>query len=111
MDLHHLVHSGDARFMTKGRAQVKDVARSFAHEDAVTCQGYTDDRGRPGHLRSLSAQRADGVCDALDAYLPQEPSVKKKKKEKAYGASRPVLVGGSSTDRWTNRRVVVVVRA
>ncbi|GAB2573971.1 fibronectin type III domain-containing protein [Microlunatus antarcticus] len=105
-DLNRLFHSGDARFTTKGRAQVKEVARSLTYVRAVTCEGYTDYRGRTAHLKSLSAQRADAVCDALRRDLPQELSLKKK----AYGLTRPVLVGGKSTSRWTNRRVVVVVR-
>ena len=105
-NLDRLFQSGNAKLTKRGRAQVVDVARSLTYVEAITCEGYTDYRGRPKHLRSLTEQRSKVVCATLQAELPQHLAVE----TKGYGLDRPVMVGGRSTSRWTNRRVVVLVR-
>lgn len=90
----------------RGKAQVKAFAGSLRYVKAVTCEGHADFGGLASHEKMLSVRRADVVCDLVKRYAPQVTS----RKEKAYGAARPVVVGGRTTDRSANRRVVVLVR-
>jgi outer membrane protein OmpA-like peptidoglycan-associated protein len=93
-----------ARLTPRGHQVVKDLVRHVAGNRAVTCEGYTDYAGDPGHELDLSARRSVAVCRALQAY-----GAKVRTATKGYGGSKPVVLGGRATERHDNRRVVVVV--
>jgi outer membrane protein OmpA-like peptidoglycan-associated protein len=93
-----------ARLTPAGRAAVRALALSLRYVKAITCEGYSDFGGRTAHQKALSAQRARVVCAALRAR-----GVHATMRIRAYGGSRPVVVGGTPANRAANRRVIVVV--
>ncbi|MDO8209107.1 fibronectin type III domain-containing protein [Conexibacter sp. CPCC 206217] len=104
-----LSHRGLFRFdsdelTARGRVQVRQLVRSLRDSRAVTCEGYADYGGEPSHELDLSIRRARAVCAALTAY-----GASVRTRSAGYGATRPVVVGGTAADRAKNRRVVVLV--
>ena len=94
-----------AKLTAKGRAQVRKAASSFTYTSTVVCEGYADFGGSVRREASLSNGRAKAVCKALKAAGAHVTfSVK------AYGPGHPVVVGGNSSKRAENRRVVVLVK-
>jgi outer membrane protein OmpA-like peptidoglycan-associated protein len=90
---------------TAGKAQMKAVATSLKYVTAVTCEGYADYSGSAAHELDLSRTRANAVCAAIHTYAPQVTS----RTVVAYGRTYPVIVGGTSSQRGGNRRVVILV--
>jgi outer membrane protein OmpA-like peptidoglycan-associated protein len=93
-----------AELTTKGRAEVKALAKHLKLANGVRCEGYTDYAGEASHEKKLSAQRAKAVCKALVKYGAKVTWVKH-----GYGGARPVVIGGTPESRAANRRVVVIV--
>lgn len=89
---------------TRGRAAVRALAKSLRYTHAITCEGYSDYGGHTAHERTLSRARALAVCRAL-----RKDGVKVHWIVAAYGAARPVVIGGDHQHRAANRRVVVTV--
>jgi outer membrane protein OmpA-like peptidoglycan-associated protein len=99
------VFAFDSGTLTRaGRQAVAAVARSLGYVHAVTCEGYTDYGGRARHQVTLAAKRAHTVCAEL-----VRRGVHVRTSTRSYGASYPVVVGGTAADRAANRRVVIVV--
>jgi titin len=88
------------------RAQLSQLNTSLTNVSSVKCEGYTDFGGLASHEHSLSLARAHAVCALIhhDRRGVSTSSV-------GYGGTRPVMVGGTTTNRAQNRRVDVVVTA
>jgi outer membrane protein OmpA-like peptidoglycan-associated protein len=93
-----------AKLTPAGKAAVRALALSLRYVHVLTCEGYSDFGGRPAHQKALSAHRARVVCAALRAR-----GVHARMHIRAYGGSRPVVVGGTPADRAANRRVIILV--
>ena len=91
-----------ARLTPAGMAEVRAAARGLRYVRSLTCEGYADYAGDPGHERQLSQARAAVICAAL-----RSAGVRVSLHVMGYGPARPVLVGGRPADRAANRRVVL----
>jgi YVTN family beta-propeller protein len=105
------VLSGDGLFdfnqatlTAAGARQIEDVVASLTGSRTVTCEGYTDYGGVAAHQLALSIARAKTVCRALvaDGAHVATHTV-------GYGATRPVVIGGTIAQRAGNRRVVIFI--
>jgi outer membrane protein OmpA-like peptidoglycan-associated protein len=89
---------------TAGRSAVKALVRSLRYDKSVVCEGYADFGGVAKHQNALSVQRARVVCAALRQYGAHVTT-----KVVGYGGTRPVVVGGTPSQRAANRRVIVLI--
>ena len=95
---------GGSKLTPAGRQQIAKLASSLTGVSAVSCEGYADytRQGKNANV-PLSQRRADAVCDALEVLHPGLVT-----SARGYGGARPVIVGGETSKRFHNRRVVVV---
>jgi outer membrane protein OmpA-like peptidoglycan-associated protein/sugar lactone lactonase YvrE len=85
-------------------AQIRDVVAGLRGRHTVTCEGYTDYGGVASHQQALSVARADNVCAALhadDSHITTHAI--------GYADARPVIIGGTTTQRAANRRVIIYI--
>jgi len=90
------------------RGRLARLADATAQSSSLTCEGYVGyGRAATRPTSPVSRQRAAAVCQALRSRTTART------RSVGYGDARPVVVGGPSADRRTqraaNRRVVVVV--
>jgi outer membrane protein OmpA-like peptidoglycan-associated protein len=114
----HLLVKGEAVSLTKNglfrfnsailtrtaRGQIGQLNSSLSHVSSVSCEGYTDFGGVASHEHALSLARARAVCALIHQHRHGVSTT-----SVGYGGNRPVIVGGTTTNRAQNRRVDVVV--
>lgn len=110
---HAVVLSGDGLFdfnsavlTPAGLRQVRLVVASLKGAGSITCEGYTDYAGQASHELTLSAQRANAVCEKLIADGAHVRTL-----AVGYGDARPVVIGGTIAQRAGNRRVVILINS
>jgi len=94
------------KLTANGTQIIKTMVGSFRYVEAITCEGYADYGGSKAHETALSKSRAATVCTTIFKYAKQVGS----RTTVGYGGRRPVIVGGTRSQRAENRRVVVLIR-
>jgi outer membrane protein OmpA-like peptidoglycan-associated protein/sugar lactone lactonase YvrE len=89
-----------------GTRELRQLVVGLAGDRSITCEGYSDYGNKIAHQSALALLRAQAVCAALRSF-----GAKAVLHPVGYGATRPVLIGGTPADRAANRRVVISVDA
>ncbi len=94
--------AGTAKLTPTGKVLVGDAIASLAYVGSVRCEGYADYAGTATAANRLATARATAVCDLL---VVDGAAVKTW--VKGFGPTWPLAVGGTSTFRADNGRVVL----
>jgi outer membrane protein OmpA-like peptidoglycan-associated protein len=83
------------------KAEIRRLGGALADVRRVTCEGYTDFGGLASHESTLSRQRAKAICALVHRHHGITTT------SVGYGGTRPVIVGGTASNRAQNRRVII----
>lgn len=102
-----LFNTDSATLQPQSTEQLQNIATILQHCPNVrlTVGGYTDNTGDAQHNQVLSQQRADSVCNQLEA-MGVAPD---RLNAKGYGDSHPVADNSTPDGRAQNRRISMLV--